>query len=134
MAASAIRDVIDRLAAFARAASQSSASVGYDSEEDLVIALANSYGTDTIPARGFIQRGIAKARTSKAVGEITLDTPIPKLLEAQAGAYRDAISEAALTAGSWAQPLAPDTIDRHGDGDVLGGRLAQLQIEVETRG
>ena len=129
----AIRSVIDRLNAFARGAVGASASVGYASEGDLVVALANSYGTDTIPARGFIQRGTAKARASSVSGEIGLDTPIPKLLERKAESYRAAIVEAVNTAGGWAEPLAPDTIERKGgDAQPLGGRLANLQIAVNS--
>lgn len=132
MAASVIRSTIGRITAMARAAASTSGSVGYDSEADLVAALANSYGTATIPARGFIQIGIAKARSSSAVGEITLDTPIAKIVEALANAYRDAIAEAANTAGSWAVPHSPSS--RDDDGQLLGGRLADLQAEVTTSG
>jgi len=131
-ASGAIRSVIERLGAFVREASTASASVGYDSEEDLVIALSNSYGTDTIPARGFIQRGTAKARASSVSGEISLSTPPTKLLERKAESYRAAIVEAANTADGWAAPLAPSTIERHDDETVLGGRLADLQISVSS--
>ena len=131
MAASAIKATIARIGALSRAAASTFGSVGYDSEADLVAALANSYGTATIPARGFIQIGMSKVRSSSAVGEITLDTPIAKIVETVSNAYRDAIAEAANTAGSWAAPHAAATRD---EGQLLGGRLADLQSEVVTSG
>lgn len=131
-ASNSITATIDKINALAKDAKSSSALVGYPDEGTLVVALANSYGTDTIPARGFIQRGAAKARDQSV--EVGLDVPIANVLRKAAENYRAALVDAVNTAGSWAPPLDDDTLERHDDATVLGGRLSNIQVEVLTNG
>lgn len=125
-----IRDAVGKLEQLEADAAEKCGIVGYPDEHTLVVALANSYGTKTIPARGFIQRGVAKARGFTYA--VSLDTSIPDLLGKSAKRYADAIVEELRTAGSWAAPLDADTIAHDGNPTPLSppGELANLQTSV----
>lgn len=133
VAASAIDRVITKIRTLEQAAARAGAGVGYGDDESTMIALANNYGTATIPARDFLTRGIDGARDSLGKRSLAtgLDTDVKALLDAASAEYVKQIVYAIDTAAEWAEPLAESTIEEKGDADILGGRLKNVLAEVD---
>lgn len=126
--------VLGQLSQLEADAASKAGSLGYQDEPTLAKALSNSYGTPTIPARGFIQRGLSKARGYTF--SVALDTKIADLLTDATKRYRSAIVEEIQTAGSWATQLAEETAEREGTTTPFAGvpSFANIQTEVSNRG
>lgn len=126
--------VLGQLSQLEADAASTRGSLGYQDEATLVKALSNSYGTPTIPARGFIQRGLVKARGF--IFAVALDTKIADLLTDATKRYRSAIVEEIQTAGAWATQLAEETAEREGTVTPFAGApsFANIQTEVTTSG
>jgi hypothetical protein len=142
------RAAMDRLFKTVQSMDRASAEVGYFDPTPVpgapftvpVLAAIQEYGTDSIPARGFMRRG---ARDALPLLERVAAEEIAKVSDGKQSPTRamDAIGDAAAgrildtleNAKQWATPNAPMTVELKGGDTPLLAQHGQLRDELRYR-